>query len=360
MRVAVDAMGGDLGPPAVIDGVSAFLKEDGETALTLVGKQEVLAPLLDARGLSSHPQIKTHNATQVIEMGEKLVAVRQKRDASITRAVELLRDGEADALVAVGNTMAAVAVSTLRLRMIEGVGRPGIAIPMPTLIGDAPPYTKSNTVMIDMGANTAAKVEHLVAYAVMTSIYCEQVLVKSNPSVGLLNVGEETGKGDDFTRQAYERLSHAPVNFIGNVEGGDIYRGKCDIIVCDGFVGNSVLKASEAAAEMVVKLLKESLGQTLKRKLGAALCMSAFKELKQSIDYAEFGGAPLLGVNGIVIIGHGRSDARAFVNAFKVARDSASHAITDKIRDRLKTVDLSAHTSANGKSNVAAADRAVG
>jgi len=360
MRVAVDAMGGDLGPPAVIDGASAFLKEDGETQLVLVGREEALAPLLESHGIASDPRISIHNATQVIEMGEKLTAVRQKRDASVTRAVELLRDGGADALVAVGNTMAAVAVSTLRLRLLEGVGRPGIAIPMPTLIGDEPPYTKSNTVMIDMGANTAAKPEHLIAYAVMASVYSEEVLHKTNPSVGLLNVGEEIGKGDDFVREVYQRLADAPVKFIGNVEGGDIYRGKCDIIVCDGMVGNSVLKASEAAAEMVVKLLKESLARTFRRKLGAALCMSAFKELKQSIDYAEFGGAPLLGVKGIVIIGHGRSDARAFANAFKVARDAAIHSTTDKIRDRLKATDLSAHSAGDASSSATAADRAAG
>jgi glycerol-3-phosphate acyltransferase PlsX len=327
-------MGGDLGPPAVIGGVSAFLRgEDDGTQIVLVGRADAIGPLLREHGIEGHERITLVEASQVIGMEEKLSAVRQKRDASITRTIELMRDGAADAVVAVGNTVAAVAVSQLRLRLIEGVGRPGIAIPMPTLKGAKPPYEKSSTIMIDMGASTTAKVEHLVAYAVMASAYAEHVQGKSAPSVGLLNVGEEIGKGDEFLRDTFEQLQKAPVNFIGNVEGGDIYRGRCDVIVCDGLVGNAVLKASEAAAEMVVKLLKESLAKNLRRKFGAALCMPAFRELRQSIDYSEFGGALLLGANGIVIKGHGRSGARAVENAIKVARDAAVHRLTDRIRE---------------------------
>jgi glycerol-3-phosphate acyltransferase PlsX len=351
MRVAIDAMGGDSGPSAVIAGVAAFLSEDDRTQLVLVGQEEKLVPLLSSHGIKSDSRVEIHPASQVIAMDEKLIAVRQKRDASITRAVELVRDGKADAVVAVGNTVAAVAISQLRLRMIEGVGRPGLAASLPSLEG--------NTLVLDMGANTVAKVEHLVAYGVMGSIYSELILRKHNPSVGLLNVGEELGKGNDLLKETYEQLEKAPINFIGNVEGGDIFRGKCDIVVCDGLVGNAILKASEAAAEMVVSFLKDSMSKGLRRKFGALLCMPAFRELKGSIDYAEFGGAMLLGVNGIVIKGHGRSDARAVHNAIKVARDSALHDITTKIRERMKTLEAEANGT-HQTPGIATTDRAAG
>jgi glycerol-3-phosphate acyltransferase PlsX len=348
-------MGGDLGPSAVIGGVAAFLGRDEETQLVLVGREDALEPLLAAHGLGSHPRVALHPASQVIEMEEKMVAVRQKRDASISRTVEAVRDGKADALVAVGNTMAAVAVSQLRLRLIEGVNRAGIAVPLPT-------SSSGVCVVIDMGANTAAKAEHLVAYGVMASIYSEQVLGKQNPSVGLLNVGGELGKGDDFLRDAFERLSRAPINFIGNVEGGDIYRGNCDVVVCDGLAGNAVLKSSEAVAELIIRFLKEELRRSLRRKMGALLCKPAFYDLWHRIDYAEFGGAPLLGVKGVVIKAHGRSDARAVANAIRVARDSAENGITDRIRERMQALSRASGVAEAGPPgpDVAAAGRAAG
>jgi glycerol-3-phosphate acyltransferase PlsX len=186
-----------------------------------------------------------------------------------------------------------------------------------------------------MGANTAPQVEHFVDYAVMATIYAEEILGVSDPEVGLLNVGEELGKGTELLRTAHARLAQAPVNFIGNVEGGDIYRGRSDIVVCDGFVGNALLKCSESAAEFMTHMLKEELGRTVRRRLGALLAMPAFRDLKRRSDYAEFGGAPLLGVKGVVIIGHGRSDERAVANALRVARDSAARGVTEKIRERL-------------------------
>jgi len=328
MRVAIDAMGGDRGPSAVVEGADAFLAEDSETELLLVGKEDALTPILKAHGLEGHGRVKIKNASEVIAMGEKLASVRQKRDASIMRAVEAVRDGEADALVAVGNTLAAVASSTLRLRTAEGVHRAGIAVPLPSKSG--------TTVMIDMGANTTCKCEHLVDYAVMASIYASGILEISEPRVGLLNVGEELGKGNELLRDAHEKISRAPVNFIGNVEGSDIYRGTCDVVVCDGFVGNAVLKASEGAAKIVTHMLRQELRRGLLRKLGALLARGAFRDVKRRSDYSEFGGAPLLGLNGSVIIGHGKSDARAVQNAIRVARDSAVHDIVGKIRERLE------------------------
>jgi glycerol-3-phosphate acyltransferase PlsX len=328
MRVAIDAMGGDRGPTAVVEGAATFLAEDSDTELLLVGQEETLTSILKAHGLADNARVQIKHAGQVIAMGEKLESVRKKRDASIMRAVEAVRDGDADALVAVGNTLAAVASSTLRLRVMEGAHRAGIAVPLPSKSG--------TTVMIDMGANIACKAEQLVDYAVMASIYASEVLGISKPRVGLLNVGEELGKGNELLREAYEHIEKAPVNFIGNVEGGDIYNGTCDVVVCDGFVGNAVLKASEGAAGIVAHMLRQELHRGIFRKLGAIFARGAFRDVKRRSDYSEFGGAPLLGLNGSVIIGHGKSDGRAIHNAIRVARDSASHDIVGKIRKNLK------------------------
>ncbi len=337
MRVAIDAMGGDEGPQVVVEGVSAFLREDRDTEIILVGREDILAPQLKSSKLARHPRVRLKAASEVIEMGEKLISVRRKRDASILRAVELIRDGEADSVVAIGNTLAAVVASTLRLRNIEGVSRAGIAVPLPSMGG--------TTVVIDMGANTTPQIRHFIDYAVMATVYAREVLGIENPRVGLLNIGEELGKGNELLRETHARLQHAPVNFIGNVEGGDIYRGICDVVVCDGFVGNVVLKASEGVAELIANILKEELGGSIWRKLGAALARRAFRGLKRRSDYAEFGGAPLLGVKGVVIIGHGKSDARAVQNALRVARDSAARGLVEKIRDSLREVPESETTA---------------
>jgi len=226
--------------------------------------------------------------------------------------------------------MAAVAGSALRLKTIEGVHRPGIAVPLPSKSG--------TTIVIDMGANTTPKPEHLVDYAIMASVYSRQILGVEAPRVGLLNVGEELGKGNPMLRSAYELLQDAPVDFVGNVEGDDIYAGTCDVVVCDGFVGNAVLKASQAVVELIVQFLKEELKRNLRRKTGALLSRPAFNALRRRTDYAEFGGAPLLGVNGVVIIGHGKSNARAVQNALRVARDAAARGVNEKIRTRLEAL----------------------
>jgi glycerol-3-phosphate acyltransferase PlsX len=328
MRVAIDAMGGDAGPAAVASGVAAFLREDGETEVVLVGREDALIPHLEAERIAGDERLRVRHASEVIEMGDKIASVRRKRDASVSRAVELVRDGEADGVVCVGNTLAAVVVSTLCLRLIEGVHRAGIAVPLPNMDG-------SSTIAIDMGANTMAKPEHLVDYAVMASIYAGEVLGMDSPRVGLLNVGEELGKGNSHLRESYELLERAPVDFIGNVEGGDLFNGKCEIVVCDGFVGNVVLKAIEAAAELFGTLIRQELGRNLARKVGGILSTGAFRSFKRRTDYAEWGGAMLLGVNGVVVIGHGKSDSRAVANAVRVARDVAKCGVNEKICSRL-------------------------
>ncbi len=261
-------------------------------------------------------------------MGAKIASVRKKRDSSVWRAVELVRDGEADGVVCIGNTLAAVVVSTLRLRLLEGVHRAGIAVPLPNMRGGV-------TTAIDMGANTTPRPEHFLDYAVMASTYAHEVLGVQNARVGLLNVGEELGKGNELLRLSFDLLEKAPVNFVGNVEGSDFFSGACEVVVCDGFVGNAVLKASEAVAELFGSLIKEELGRNLARKVGGILSTGAFRSLKRRTDYAEWGGAPLLGVNGVVIIGHGKSDSRAVANALRVARDAAERKVNEKISSRL-------------------------
>ncbi len=349
MRVAIDAMGGDRGPAAVVDGAAAFLESDDTTEVYLVGRAEEIEPILKAKGLAGHARLQIHHASQVIEMGEKLASLRRKTDASILRAVELVRDGEAQAVVAIGNTMAAVAGATLKLRTVEGVHRPGIAVPLPSKAGQ--------TLVVDMGANTMPRAEHLVDYAVMASVYAHELFGVEDPRVGLLNVGEELGKGNPMLREAYELLEKAPIRFAGNAEGSDIYRGTFDVVVCDGFVGNAVLKASEAVAELFLHFLREELDRSIRRKIGALMSKPAFYALRRRTDYAEVGGALLLGVKGIVIIGHGKSDARAVQNAIRVARDAAQRKVNEKIRSRLQSLSDTPGSSRNKDSGQGQGDR---
>ncbi len=327
MRVAIDAMGNDQGATPIIDGVKQFLSTYSDTSLILVGRPDVVRTELARVGLSEGEKIELVEASQVMEMKDKVASLREKKDSSIVRLVETVKAGKADAMVALGNTAAAVGATTLGLRHLKGVKRSGIAVPLPS--------RKGVCVVIDMGANTAAKPEHLMAYAVMASIYAEHVLGVKNPSVGLLNVGEEAGKGNEWLRQTYTMLETAPVNFLGNVEGHDIYEGACDVVVCDGFVGNVVLKASEALASTISLWLKESLLSSVISKFGAVFCQGAFKKLKKRINYESYGGAPLLGVNGICIIGHGRSSANAVYNALRVARESVIVGLNNLISEKL-------------------------
>ncbi len=317
MRIAVDVMGADHGPSEIVAGALAALKKHRDIGILLVGDQIAVEAALDEHKATrrTRSRVDIQHASQVIEMGDKLDSLRRKPDASLVLAVEALREGRADALVEVGNTAATVGVTKFRLGTLAGVPRAGIAVPMPTLRGPC--------VVIDAGANTRPQPKHLAVYGLMASRYAEQVLGRKNPQVGLLNVGGEHGKGNDFLRKTYALLEGLPINFVGNVEGSDIFRGRCAVVVCDGFVGNAVLKSCEAVAAMFLQLLREELGRGPFVKFGAALCYKAFKTVKQRTDYATYGGAPLLGVKGIVIIGHGRSDAVAISNAVRVARESA-------------------------------------
>jgi glycerol-3-phosphate acyltransferase PlsX len=331
MRLAIDAMGTDKGPMTIIKGVKKFLEQDGaDSTVIVVGDEVQLNKGLKEFGLSGNGRVEVVHASQVVEMDDKIGALREKKDSSIAKTVSLIKEGKADGFVALGNTMAAVASARLGLGHLKGIHRAGIAVPMPSKCGAC--------VTIDMGANINVKPKHLYTYGVMASAYSELVLGVENPKVGLLNVGEEEVKGNDVVKEAFGLLKDAPINFIGNVEGGDIFTGTCDVVVCDGFVGNVVLKASEGVARQFSGILKSEIKKNFFRKLGAWLSKGAFEGLKKHSNYDQYGGAPLLGVDGVCIIGHGRSNSRAVMNALRVAGESISKGLNKHISDTIGSV----------------------
>ncbi|MHC4870788.1 MAG: phosphate acyltransferase PlsX [Planctomycetota bacterium] len=327
MRLAIDAMGTDNGHMTILQGVKEYLASDSENEVLVVGREDDLSAGLDRLGISGHRQIKIINSSQIIEMEDKIGALREKKDSSIARLVRLVKEGEADSMVALGNTMAAVACSRLGLGHLPGIHRAGIAVPMPSRYGAC--------VVIDMGANVNVKPKHLYTYGVMASAYSELVLGTEKPKVGLLNVGEEDVKGTEVQKEAFAMLKDAPINFVGNVEGSGVFNGECDVVVCDGFVGNVILKSSEAIATAFADILKDALTENIVTKVGALLSRSAFKTIKKKANYDQYGGAPLLGVNGICIIGHGKSNATAVMNALRVARDSVACQLNRHIQETI-------------------------
>lgn len=332
MRLAIDAMGTDHGHMTILEGIRKYLSIDSESEIKIVGREEDLQKGLSELGLSGNSQISIVNASQIIEMDDKIGALREKKDSSIARLVKLVKDGDADAMVALGNTMAAVATSRLGLGHLEGIHRAGIAVPMPSRYGAC--------VVIDMGANVNVKPKHLFTYGIMASAYSELVLGTKNPRVGILNVGEEEVKGTGIQKEAFEMLKNAPINFVGNIEGSGIFNGECDVVVCDGFVGNVVLKSSEAIASAFTSILKDELTKNFITKFGAWLSRSAFKAVKRKSNYDQYGGAPLLGVNGICIIGHGKSNSTAVKNALRVANSSVACKLNAHIHDTLEKSNL--------------------
>lgn len=327
MRIAVDAMGGDFAPGEIVPGcVDAVRKIDGVTRLILVGDRARIRHELEQCG-SSPDEIDIVHASEVVGMDEApALALRRKKDSSISRSVELVKSGEADAVFSAGSTGAAVAAAQLRLRTLPGVDRPAIATVMPT--------QKHNVVLLDAGANAESTDKMLTQFAVMGNVYAREVLGMANPRVGLLSIGEEDAKGNDLTKQTFKLLQSCDhLNFIGNVESHDVFEGEVDVVVCDGFTGNVVLKTSEAVAHAMRAWLKSEFTATLPRKLGALLLKPAFASLKRKTDPESIGGAPLLGVNGLVFIGHGSSSRHAVFNAIRVIRDSFQHDINHHIID---------------------------
>lgn len=326
MKIVVDAMGGDYAPEVVIEGVVAAVKEYNVEVI-LVGDQVKINHFLK-KSRYSGSLITVCHASEVIAMQDSAAtSIRKKRDSSIVVGLNLVKEGKAEAFFSAGNTGAVVCGATLGLGMLPGIERPGIGIIMPTL--------KGASLIIDVGANIDPKPTQLLQYGIMADAYMKHILNRPNPTVGLLNVGEEETKGTDFVKQTHELLSQSKLNFSGNIEGKDLFSGKCDVIVCDGFVGNVALKVTESAAEAMQEFLKKNLKSNPLGILGLLLLKTSFSRFKKEIDYTEYGGAPLFGVNGVVIIGHGRSNAKAIKNAIRAAKHEVERQFNQKILEAI-------------------------
>lgn len=339
MKIALDAMGGDFAPANPVAGAVQALREYPEIELILVGDEtQVRAELAkhDVRGLEGRFEIR--HASQVVEMSDSAVeGVRRKRDSSIGRAVDLVKEGVAEAVVSAGHTGAAVAASVIKLRTLPGVERPGIATTIPT---------ETNVfVLMDAGANIDATPRHLLDYAIMGSIYSREILGFEKPRVGLLSIGSEDVKGNDLTKETFNLLSNAGLHFKGNVEGHDLFEHPVEVVVCDGFVGNVVLKTSESLANAIFHWLKNELKKGPLRLLGAWLARHAFLAIKKKTNYEEYGGSLLLGVNGVCVIAHGGSTAKAVKNAIRVGKEAVAHRVNPIIVEQIQKL----HANAEGQ-----------
>jgi glycerol-3-phosphate acyltransferase PlsX len=328
VTVAVDAMGGDHAPQAEVAGAILAAKEYSLRVL-LVGREDVVRAELARHHEARDLPIGTVHASQQITMEDSAKAVRTKPDSSLRVASRLVRDGAAQGFVSAGNTGAVMATAKIVQGVVKGVERPALAGVFPTLPGVP-------VVLIDVGANVDCTPRMLAQFAVMGEIYSRVILHTSNPRVGILSIGEEDHKGNEVTRNTAALLRTLPLNFVGNVEGRDLYSGSADVIVCDGFIGNVALKVSEGLVDMVGKMLRESLEASALRKAGYALARGAFSDFRKRVDYSEYGGAPLLGVKGVCIICHGRSNANAIKNAIRVAAEFAGGGINEKIEEELR------------------------
>lgn len=327
MRIVVDAMGGDYAPHVVIDGAIQAVKEYGADVILVGDKSRIGALLHKCRYRGD--RISIHHAPDCIEMGEGAAAgVRRKRNSSIVIGMNLLKEGAGKAFFSAGNTGAVVCAATLELGLLPGIERPGIGTVMPSM--------KGKFLILDVGANIDPKPVHLLQYGIMGSAYAQYILNVAQPKVGLLNVGEEAGKGTGFVKESYDLLAKARLNFVGNVEGKHFFAGDCDVVVCDGFVGNVTLKVAESLADALQRSLRRHIKSNPLSILGGLLLKPSFKKFKAELDYSEYGGAPLLGVNGVVIIGHGRSNKNAIKNAIRVAKEEVERNVNEQILNALK------------------------
>ena len=330
--IAVDAMGGDHAPQSEVEGALFAAREHGVRVL-LVGQEDVLRAEL-ARHKTDGLPVEVLAASQVIAMGENPIhALRKKRDSSLHVAARSAKEGRADGVVTAGNTGAAMAIVKTTLGMLPGVDRPALASVFPTKRG-------TPSVLLDVGANVDCKPQHLQQFAIMGEVYYRVMFGEPRPRVGLLSIGEEASKGNEVVRETHRRLKESSLSFdfVGNVEGRDVYTGDVHVVVCDGFIGNVALKISEGLVDALVSMLKEALGSTLSAKVGSLLSRQAYENFKKRVDYTESGGVPLLGVKGVCVICHGRSNANAIKNAIRVAADFSSRGINEKIERDLVQV----------------------
>jgi phosphate acyltransferase len=319
MRLAVDAMGGDFAPAQVVLGAAQAATEYG-IDISLVGLPSSVQPLLD-----SHPRLQLVPCTQVIEMDEHPAqAVRSKPDSSMSVCARMCREGRADGWISAGNSGAIMAAALLIQGRIRGIERPALGSIVPTSSGLA--------YFVDVGANVDSKPEYMVQFAMMGAVYAREMLGRADPRVGLLSNGEEEGKGDERVKETTRRLKGSLRGFIGNVEPKDIYAARADVIVADGFVGNVAIKMAEATADFLFRNLRDEIPKTMRGKLGGMLIRPGVRQLRARVDWREFGGAPLLGIDGVAVVAHGRSDARAIKNAIRVTRDAVQNQLVGKIR----------------------------
>jgi glycerol-3-phosphate acyltransferase PlsX len=340
MKIAVDAMGGDNAPHDVVEGAVMAVRDHG-MSIVLVGEEDkIQSEISRVNGRLGEPergklqQLEIHHASQIIGMGESpATAYKRKQDSSIVQAARLVGEKKAEAMVSAGNTGACMTAAFLKMGALEGVQRPAIAL--------AAPHAQGFTTIIDVGANVDCKPIHLLQFAIMGDVYTELVLGINRPRVGLLNVGEEEGKGNELTQKTHELLRQTNLNFIGNIEGRDILRGNADVIVCDGFVGNIILKFGEGMAEVLTDVVRDIFSKSgYLRQLGGWLSRPVFRKLKWLFSPSRVGGAPLLGVDGTCIIGHGISSAQAISSAIQEAEKMVSLKVNEKIQERLNSLDL--------------------
>jgi glycerol-3-phosphate acyltransferase PlsX len=325
--IALDAMGGDHAPANPVAGAILAARELGSRVI-LVGRQDEIEAEL-ARFGPRDPSLTIVHASESVGMDEAPgLALRRKKDSSLRVAANLVQEGKADALVSAGNSGAVMATAMIVLGTVEGVDRPALAAVVPNLRG--------YSVWLDVGANVDSKPQHIHQWAVMAHIYARNILGIETPRVGLLSIGAEAGKGNDLVKETFKLLKDSGLNFIGNVEGHDIFNGNADVIVCDGFTGNVALKVIESATETLFHFLRQEFSRSWRTRLGYLLSRPAFKGFKKRIDYAEFGGVPLLGVRGATIISHGRSSPRAIRNALRVAGEVVDHRVNQQIQDEIR------------------------
>jgi glycerol-3-phosphate acyltransferase PlsX len=333
MRVVLDAMGGDHAPTVNIEGAIETIHESNDIEIILVGDDATIRKELKGRKHKSD-RISIVHASQVVEMHEPpTAAIRKKRDSSIRVGIGLVKAGKADAFVSAGHSGVVMGTSLLLLGMSKGVDRPAIATLMPTL--------RDTFILLDVGATVDCKPENLHQFALMGNIYCKLILGREKPRVGLLSIGEEDIKGNELTKEAFKRIKQSRLNFIGNIEGKDIFSGMADVVVCDGFIGNIALKISEGLAEAILKMLRQEISNITAGRLGYLMLKPAIRNFKKRTDYDEYGGAPLLGINGTSIISHGRSSSKAIKNALKVANDFSRKKVYGAISDAIQA-DLQA------------------
>lgn len=330
IKIALDAMGGDFGPAPIIEGLIQAFKQNKDFHALVVGKKTEILPLIPR---NFDTRVTIIEADDVISMHDSATDALKRKESTIYKAIELVREGHADAVVSAGHSGASMSLATLRIGRLKGVTRPAIAALMPT-------SETENTLVLDVGANVDCTPNNLFEFAIMGQSYAQNVLKIDNPVLGLLSNGEEETKGNEATKEAFKLVSLLP-NFVGNVEGNNIFDGSVDVVVCDGFIGNIMLKTAEGVADTIVSLIKKNLKRSLVSIVGAVLMRKVFKILKLKVDYAEYGGAPLLGVKAPVIISHGKSNAKAMKNAIFQAISAANSNLNNDIEARIAKYKIS-------------------